>query len=37
MSYLVSNECEIEIDEPLDWNLAEFLLDKKIVDLNRLI
>ena len=31
MSYFVPVENELEIDEPIDWLWAEFLLEKKIV------
>jgi len=35
MSYLLPWECELEIDEPQDWLWAEMLLEKKIVNLNK--
>jgi len=36
MSYLLPWESELEIDEPHDWAWAEFLLEKKIVNLNKI-
>lgn len=37
LPYSVFRECEIEIDEEMDWYFAEFLIEQKMVDLNRLI
>lgn len=37
LAYNVPSECELEIDEPMDWLMAEFFLEKQIIDLKRLI
>lgn len=37
LAFNVPSECELEIDEPMDWLMAEYLLEKKIIDLNRLM
>lgn len=34
--YLIPDECSIEIDEPFDWVLSEFLIKDKIVDINKI-
>lgn len=36
LGYLVPEECSLEIDEPLDWNWAEFLITEKLVDTSKL-
>lgn len=33
--YLIPDECSLEIDEPLDWKWAEFLINEKIIDVNK--
>lgn len=35
-SYLLPDESSLEIDELIDWLWAEFLLEKKIIDINKL-
>lgn len=35
-SYLLPEESSLEIDELIDWLWAEFLLEKKIIDINKL-
>jgi CMP-N,N'-diacetyllegionaminic acid synthase len=37
LPYLVSRESEIEIDDEIDWDFAEFLVRQGKVDINRLI
>jgi CMP-N,N'-diacetyllegionaminic acid synthase len=34
LSYLVESANELEIDEPLDWNFAEFILQKGLININ---
>jgi CMP-N,N'-diacetyllegionaminic acid synthase len=34
--YLIPDETSLEIDEPVDWRWAEFLIEKKIVDLRKI-
>lgn len=36
LSYLIPEECSVEIDEEIDWYWAEFLLEKKIIEINKL-
>jgi len=36
LAYLLPNECELEIDEPMDWLWAEFLIKEQIIDINKL-
>jgi len=36
MPYLVPDECSLEIDEPIDWLWAEFLIKEKIIDVNKI-
>jgi len=33
LPFLVPDECALEIDEPVDWDWAEFLIDRKRVDM----
>jgi N-acylneuraminate cytidylyltransferase/CMP-N,N'-diacetyllegionaminic acid synthase len=33
LPFLVPDECALEIDEPMDWDWAEFLIDRKRVDM----
>jgi CMP-N,N'-diacetyllegionaminic acid synthase len=35
LSFLVDDISGLEIDEPLDWNFAEFIIDKKIFDIKK--
>ncbi len=35
MPYLVPDQCALEIDEPMDWAWAEFLVEKKLVDMEK--
>ncbi|MGB3947105.1 MAG: acylneuraminate cytidylyltransferase family protein [Bacteroidia bacterium] len=37
LSYIVSEECSLEIDSPLQFKWAEFLVQEKIVDLSKII
>lgn len=37
LAYEVPNECHLEIDEKIDWDFAEFLLEKNIVDKGKLL
>lgn len=34
--YSVPVECELEIDEPIDWTWAEFLLERKIINISKI-
>jgi len=34
LSYFVGPENELEIDEPLDWNFAEFILQEGLININ---
>lgn len=34
LSYFVGSENELEIDEPLDWNFAEFILQKGLIKIS---
>lgn len=36
LAYEVAAECELEIDEPMDWLWAEFLINNNIIDLKKL-
>lgn len=36
LAYILPDECTLEIDEPIDWDWAEFLVQKKLVDLNKI-
>lgn len=36
LSYLLPDECCLEIDEPIDWAWATFLIDKGYIDLNEI-
>jgi len=36
LPYMISDECSLEIDEPFDWVLAEFLIKEKNVDINKI-
>ena len=33
---MIPDECSIEIDEPFDWVLSEFLLKEKNVDIKKI-
>jgi len=35
-SYLLPDECSLEIDEEIDWHWAEFLLEKQLIDIQRI-
>lgn len=35
MPYLVPDESALEIDEPVDWAWAEFMIDRKLIDLGK--
>ncbi|MBW8889350.1 MAG: acylneuraminate cytidylyltransferase family protein [Fibrobacteres bacterium] len=34
LPFLVPDECALEIDEPVDWDWAEFMIDRKRVDMD---
>jgi len=36
LTYLVPEACGLEIDEPLDWTYAEFLIEKGVIDLKKI-
>jgi CMP-N,N'-diacetyllegionaminic acid synthase len=36
LNYRLPEECTLEIDNPIDWNWAEFLIEKNIINLNKL-
>lgn len=36
LSYLLPEICGLEIDEPMDWSLAEFLIEKGFIDLKKI-
>lgn len=36
LSYVIPDECSIEIDEPFDWVLTEFLIKEKNVDIKKI-
>lgn len=36
LQYMVPPECELEIDDPIDWQWAEFLVSQRIIDLNKI-
>ena len=36
LSYKIPDECGVEIDEPIDWTYAEYILSNKIVDLEKI-
>jgi CMP-N,N'-diacetyllegionaminic acid synthase len=35
LPFLVPDECALEIDEPMDWAWAEFMIDRKVVDMDQ--
>lgn len=37
IAYLIPDECSLEIDEPLDWKWAEFLISENIVNVHKII
>lgn len=37
LAFEVPEECSVEIDDPIDWEFAEFLLSKGLVDLKKLL
>jgi CMP-N-acetylneuraminic acid synthetase len=37
LPYILPEECSLEIDEPIDWSLAEFFVNQKVVDFKNVI
>ena len=37
LAYLMTDECSLDIDEPTDWDLAEFFIKNKVVNTDKII
>ena len=37
LAYLMTDECSLDIDEPIDWDLAEFFIKNKVVNTDKII